>query len=750
MAISNASNQIVKVNLIPGIIPSVLHLSQYDTGAGRPITFSVYDGSQAFTIPSGVSIAFEGTKPDGNGFSFTCSKSGNNALLTNYTNQMTALSGKIMCQLVFTDTSGGRVGSLPVLMVVTPAGIDADTELSPSEIGYIVKPAELDKKINAPVINPNGTSGQLLRTLGNGETEWVDVGLPTDEQTADAVSDWLDEHPEATTTVEDGAVTMPKLSDDLQEKIKSGYYVNAMEHGAKGDGVTDDTAVLQNLLDNYVGVYLPKANPHYKVSQLKLHSRNHLLGCGQDSLIESYLNDDSSYIIITDDNAERPIIEKIRLIGNWHMSGINFKSTNLVVQTASKVIDCNIEKVINGIKFDQYQTECVVDRTVITGASQDGIIAPTSDCKFCNTTVGEIGRIGFNLKDSTHMQISGCKAYTCGKTTNDDTFGLGSDGYGVWINSYSVITNLTLEGMYRNGLFMRYGNAVSGLELNSFNYITHDETSTDIDSYAIVLENNNNHVAGAIIDGHYSYGDYLIGLTAQSTQNNVVDLVVRKETTAQHGTSHLSTSNVSLKDNTIIINGQTIEGEILEANLLRGGIELPSNANLNDYVSEYRNYYCSSGTVSGISNKPTSVGFTMKVSSALGAGVGRHQYIKQTVTEYLPPFKTYERLYNKNTQTFSEWIQVSGNYNAALQVVKSGVLNSSNPISFTVPNSSHIYLLVWGYITSCGVYVLTAGTTTAVNEVMKTDQYTTVTNNNGEYTVTCQSSTLRRYFIIGI
>ena len=149
MAISNASNQIVEVNLIPGIVPSVLHLSQYDTGAGRPITFSVYDGSQAFAIPSGVSIAFEGTKPDGKGFSFTCSKSGSNAFLTNYTNQMTALPGKIMCQLVFTDTSGGRVGSLPVLMVVTPAGINGDTVISDSDIEAIIVAQNLYAVLNA-------------------------------------------------------------------------------------------------------------------------------------------------------------------------------------------------------------------------------------------------------------------------------------------------------------------------------------------------------------------------------------------------------------------------------------------------------------------------------------------------------------------------------------------------------------------------------------------------------------------------
>lgn len=70
-------------------------------------------------------------------------------------------------------------------------------------------------KVNIPLDEHNqpynGTNGQLLRTKGNGTTEWVDVGLPTDEQTAQAVSDWLDAHPEATTTVEDGAITFPKM-----------------------------------------------------------------------------------------------------------------------------------------------------------------------------------------------------------------------------------------------------------------------------------------------------------------------------------------------------------------------------------------------------------------------------------------------------------------------------------------------------------------------------------------------------------
>lgn len=41
-------------------------------------------------------------------------------------------------------------------------------------------------------------------------------GKPTDEQITTAVDAWLDDHPEATTTVEDGAITEAKLNSSLQ------------------------------------------------------------------------------------------------------------------------------------------------------------------------------------------------------------------------------------------------------------------------------------------------------------------------------------------------------------------------------------------------------------------------------------------------------------------------------------------------------------------------------------------------------
>lgn len=85
-----------------------------------------------------------------------------------------------------------------------------------------------DYKVNRPLnsdrIPTDGTNGQLLRTKGDGSTEWVDVGLPTDEQTKTAITAWLNAHPEATTTVQDGAITDAKLATDLRDKLYKPFY----------------------------------------------------------------------------------------------------------------------------------------------------------------------------------------------------------------------------------------------------------------------------------------------------------------------------------------------------------------------------------------------------------------------------------------------------------------------------------------------------------------------------------------------
>ena len=95
--------------------------------------------------------------------------------------------------------SAGTTVQAPVDPTLKLAGKAADANVTGGAIDSLVSSVTSlqtsdSGKVNKPATNPNGTSGQLLRTNGDGTTTWVDEGLPTDEQTAEAVSAWLDEH----------------------------------------------------------------------------------------------------------------------------------------------------------------------------------------------------------------------------------------------------------------------------------------------------------------------------------------------------------------------------------------------------------------------------------------------------------------------------------------------------------------------------------------------------------------------------
>lgn len=149
------------------------------------------------------------------------------------------------------------------------------TKAAPADLVGELK-CDLDDKIS----NPSTSDNNKFPRAKNGEVEWVEQGLPTDEQTENAVTNWLNRHPEATTTVQDRSVGEVKLKTDLVSKIKN-VGINIKEkYDIDNSGNTDVANLLQQAIDESEDgdvLFLPKGI--YSVSKgIKINKNIELMG----------------------------------------------------------------------------------------------------------------------------------------------------------------------------------------------------------------------------------------------------------------------------------------------------------------------------------------------------------------------------------------------------------------------------------------------------------------------------------------
>lgn len=158
--------QNTKLNVIPGGLIPAVNVSQYDVD--RAISFTLFDGNGAAVLESGTTVTIEGTKPDGHGFRYAGTLSGNVATF-NTTLQMTVLVGSIECKL--TLTKGSQViGTAMFILEVEKAGINDDTIISDTEIPLIIALAteQMERAEAAAISAANSAmvSGSSMRIAG--------------------------------------------------------------------------------------------------------------------------------------------------------------------------------------------------------------------------------------------------------------------------------------------------------------------------------------------------------------------------------------------------------------------------------------------------------------------------------------------------------------------------------------------------------------------------------------------------------
>lgn len=139
------ANQRIKANLIPSynMINPVIHLAQYDVsdGTGKQVEIELYYGVDKFTIPSGASVTFRGTKIDKTGYSYEITNFADNVVTVDVKPQMTVLSGTHFAELRI--SKGNTISNtIKFVMDIDSSALADDTKVSETQLPTIEKASQ--------------------------------------------------------------------------------------------------------------------------------------------------------------------------------------------------------------------------------------------------------------------------------------------------------------------------------------------------------------------------------------------------------------------------------------------------------------------------------------------------------------------------------------------------------------------------------------------------------------------------------
>ena len=228
----------------------IVYCSQYDNDL-RNVVVNIADAGTAVNV-STYTIYIEGTKPDKKGFSYELTDIGgtvsNNVVTFPLQLQMTACAGITNAELVF-YSGDDRVGSSNFILAVEKAGLADDIDVSETDIPAYVDGAQQAaaeaEQAKETAVSAAETAQGVLESIPE---DYSDLSNDVDDlksaldqaieefavPTQEAVDNWLNAHPEATTTVQDGAITAQKLNAALLPYVINGAYIITSINGDLG------------------------------------------------------------------------------------------------------------------------------------------------------------------------------------------------------------------------------------------------------------------------------------------------------------------------------------------------------------------------------------------------------------------------------------------------------------------------------------------------------------------------------------
>ena len=239
----------------PGGIPPVIHVSQYDTGS-RKIVFTLISGAGDLILPMGTRAEVRGTKPDGNGFSYDATITGK-TVTVEITEQMTAAAGKVRCELVLyvgraatTEKEASddyqQLCTATFLLMVKRAALDKDTLASHSEIRQLVNVVDRTEEL----LKAASTMDQAKEEITEKTKEATDAAAEA-KKSEDSAKETLE-------TVNTKATQIAKMTTDADQVAREALNAaqsagnEAASTSAKLDQVYDKMDLVQVLTNGKI------------------------------------------------------------------------------------------------------------------------------------------------------------------------------------------------------------------------------------------------------------------------------------------------------------------------------------------------------------------------------------------------------------------------------------------------------------------------------------------------------------------
>lgn len=280
------------------------------------------------------------------------------------------------------------------------------------------------------IINELGNLSDEVDTLNEGGLQIKDSLI---ESTIDT---WLDNNPDATTTVQDGSLTVAKFSSSTLKDIAG---VNAKVFGAKGDGVTNDSVILQSLIDQLYTdgggeLYLPKGT-YVLNTELKWKPNVSIVGDGVGATIL------------------KPVYSGTT--GGLNLSAIGFNADEFGHSKETAFTNCLF-------KDFEIDGSGVVSTDSMYSVSIKGIYMQyLINCRFENLYIHDTIATGLGVDYLEKTVIDGVMVKNCGRGYG--VYGGGSlGGAGIGIGSgyleseNSIVTNCIADGCGSNGIFYEH------------------------------------------------------------------------------------------------------------------------------------------------------------------------------------------------------------------------------------------------------------------------------------------------------